>query len=132
MATWSSGWVEKKKKAFSFHQISLLHKIFPCRADKTRGEEGEKRRRRTRRGGNGGSEKLRIRRSTTWQWPLTWWWVVVTGLHDWIFIFPTSFSFDYWPKCPFFSAKSSVTHYWPVFKALHLNGVPIPTHGLVQ
>ena len=67
MVKWVGGWVEIKKKAFSFHQISLLHKIFPCKADKTLGGvEGEKRRKRTRRGGNGGSEKLRIRRSTTW------------------------------------------------------------------
>ena len=48
------------------------------------------------------------------------------------FYFSYQLSFDYWPKCPFFSAKSSVTHYWPVFKALHLNGVSIPIHGLVQ
>ena len=46
MVKWVGGWVEIKKKAFSFHQISLLHKIFPCRADKTpaggRGEEKKK------------------------------------------------------------------------------------------
>ena len=40
MVKWVGGWVEIKKKAFSFHQISLLHKIFPCRADKTPGGGG--------------------------------------------------------------------------------------------
>ena len=55
MVQWVGGWVEIKKKAFTFHQISLLHKIFQCRADKTGG--GKKRRRRTRRGGNSGGER---------------------------------------------------------------------------
>ena len=73
MATWSSGWVEIKKKPFTFHQISLLHKIFPCRAEKTGGVGvgvggGVNRRRRMRKkGGNSGGEKHRIRQSTTWQ-----------------------------------------------------------------
>ena len=40
MVKWVGGWVEIKKKAFSFHQISLLHKIFPCRADKNPGRGG--------------------------------------------------------------------------------------------